>query len=108
MMNDAKIAYQKLIDACPEIELKGKNMLYTSSNGYMFSQLNKAGEIGIRLSKKDINLFSEKYEVLPFLSYGAKMREYVLIKESILKNDWNFAVELLKRSYDYVNTLPSK
>ena len=39
------------------LERKGKTMPYTSANGYMFSQLNKNGEIGIRLSKEDGNAF---------------------------------------------------
>lgn len=39
-----KIAlYQALLDTHPEIEMKGKNMLFTSANGYMFSMLTKDG-----------------------------------------------------------------
>lgn len=36
--------YDKLIDTNPNFERKGKTMPYTSVNGHMFSQLNKAGE----------------------------------------------------------------
>ena len=35
--------YDELIAKCPRFERKGKTMPYTSSNGYMFSLLNKKG-----------------------------------------------------------------
>ena len=44
--------YDKLVSKCPRFQRKGKTMPYTSANGYMFSLLNKAGEIGIRFSKE--------------------------------------------------------
>lgn len=55
--------YDALIAKCPRFERKGKTMPYTSANGYMFSLLNKAGEIGIRCSKEA----QEKYlkELVP-------------------------------------------
>lgn len=37
--------YDELVANSPRIERKGKTMPYTSANGYMFSLLNKAGEI---------------------------------------------------------------
>ena len=43
--------YDQLVAKCPRFERKGKTMPYTSANGYMFSLLNKAGEVGIRFSK---------------------------------------------------------
>lgn len=43
------------------LERKGKTMPYTSSNGYMFSQLNKDLEIGIRLSKADTEEFDKEF-----------------------------------------------
>ena len=52
MLEEKLEIYKALIDKCPRFELKGKNMLYTSANGYMFSLFNKAGEIGIRFSKE--------------------------------------------------------
>ena len=44
--------YEKIVAQFPEIERKGKTMPYTSANGYMFSLLNKAGELGFRFSKE--------------------------------------------------------
>ncbi len=44
--------YDELISKCSRFGRFGKTMPYTSANGYMFSALNKAGEIGIRFSKE--------------------------------------------------------
>ena len=45
------------------LERKGKTMPYTSSNGHMFSLINKDDELGIRLSKEDTATFDSKYGV---------------------------------------------
>lgn len=103
-------AYVKLyneIIALAGLERKGKTMPYTSANGYMFSQLNKANELGIRLSKKDTALFDKEFGAAPFRSYGAVMREYVLIPEKLLSNKRVLA-SYLKKGHDYVMSLPSK
>jgi len=99
--------YSKLIDKCPRFELKGKNMIYTSANGYMFSILNKAGEIGIRFSKEVQKKYIEEFETTLFKSYGATMRGYVLIPDNMLEDLDNLAV-YLDESYDYVMSLEPK
>lgn len=88
-------------------ERKGKTMPYTSANGYMFSQVNKAGELGIRLSKTDTENFDTSYGANPFLSYGATMREYVLIPQNLLQ-DKKIIGELLQKGFEYVMSLPPK
>ena len=88
-------------------ERKGKTMPYTSANGYMFSQVNKRGELGIRLSKEDTFDFDSNYGAKPFLSYGATMREYVLIPESLLSQK-EILAEILQKGYEYVRSLPPK
>lgn len=107
-MKDALTIYSKLVNENPNFQKKGKTTAYTSSNGYMFSFVNKSNEIGIRLSKNDTILFGKKYKVLPFISHGSKMREYVLISEESLKSDWEFISEMLQKSFEYVNSLPKK
>ena len=101
----------KLYDTIIEeagLERKGKSMPYTSSNGYMFSQLNKAGEMGIRLSKEDGKKFLDHYpDAGEFKSYGAVMREYVLIPEQVL-SDIKLVTSYLKMGHKYVNTLTPK
>lgn len=99
--------YEKLIAMIPEIEQKGKTMPYTSANGHMFSQINKDGEIGIRLPKAKREDFLKKYETAPFKSYGAVMKEYVLIPESLL-NQPDIVSSYLLDGYHYVNALKSK
>ena len=99
--------YSKLIEACNGFELKGKNMLYTSSNGYMFSQLNKAGEIGIRLPKDLQEEFKGKYNATKFTSYGATMRDYVKVPEELFE-DFQTIVDYLELGFKYVNSLEPK
>jgi len=99
--------YDKLISMTPGIERKGKTMPYTSANGHMFSQINKDGEIGIRLPKDKREKFLKEYQTELFKSYGAVMKEYVLIPESLLTRP-NIVSSYLLDSYDYVNSLKSK
>jgi len=107
-MREEKLAiYDALVALCPEIERKGKTMPYTSDNGYMFSQLNKAGEIGIRLPKEAATHFMETYQTTVFRSYGAIMKGYVLIPET-LHNDLALLATYLKKGHAYVQSLEPK
>ena len=99
--------YDKLITRIPKIERKGKTMPYTSTNGYMFSQLNKAGEIGIRLPKASGEKFMKDHNTTTFRSYGAVMKDYVLVPEKMLKN-LKLLSKYLKESYNYVMSLEPK
>jgi len=104
-------AHLKLYDAsvakCPRFERKGKTMPYTSANGYMFSLLNKEGDLGIRFSKDVQEKYIKKLKTTTFKSYGATMQGYVLIPESLLKKQSSL-VRYLNESYDYVMTLEPK
>ena len=98
--------YKSIIEQVEGVELKGKTMPYTSANGHMFSQLNKDGEIGIRLSKeRQSEFFSNGLQ--PFKSYGAIMQGYILISEEMLSNI-NQVVELMKEGLEYVHSLEPK
>ena len=99
--------YDRIVARIDGLQRKGKTMPYTSSNGYMFSQLNKAGEIGFRLSKEDSNEFLSTYDSGPFKSYGATMREYVIVPDEVLKNE-ELAAKWLNKGWEYVNGLPPK
>ncbi|MBR9920993.1 MAG: TfoX/Sxy family protein [Bacteroidetes bacterium] len=101
-------AYDAIVEGISDFERKGKSMPYTSSNGYMFSLLNKAGELGIRLPKEDQKKFIEQYpDSGPLKSHGATMRDYVLVPEALLKEP-DVVAEWLKKGFAYVNTLPPK
>lgn len=82
-------------------------MPYTSANGYMFSLFNKAGEIGIRFSKEVQEKYLQEFDTTIYKSFGAIMRGYILIPESMWK-DTALIVSLLNESYDYVMSLEPK
>jgi hypothetical protein len=107
-MDEKKIAlYDKLIAKCPRFERKGKNLPYTSANGYMFSQLNKDDELGIRFSKEVQQKYMKELNTTEFTSYGAVMRGYVLMPD-VLWKDMDKLAEYLNESYDYVMSLEAK
>lgn len=99
--------YDALVDKCPRFVRKGKSMIYTSANGYMFSLLNKVGEIGIRFSKEVQEKYIKEFQSTIYKSYGAVMRGYVLIPEKMLV-DLDSVAKYMNESYDYVMTLEPK
>lgn len=99
--------YDHIVSQCPKFERKGKKMIYTSANGYMFTLLNKDAEIGIRLSKESQNTFKENYNATEYRSYGAVMRDYVKVPDQLL-NDTELLVRYFNESYNYVMSLPTK
>ncbi|MCB0762250.1 MAG: hypothetical protein KDC12_12060 [Flavobacteriales bacterium] len=88
-------------------ERKGKTMPYTSANGYMFTLFNKDAEIGVRLSPEAQERFIARYDSGPYFSYGAKMKDYVIIPEELWSNN-NLMKSLIEESYHFVMTLPPK
>ncbi|MGH1364587.1 MAG: hypothetical protein ACRBF0_13585 [Calditrichia bacterium] len=96
--------YDELVAKVPGLERLGKTMPYTSANTYMFSLFNKAGEIGLRLSKEQQKEFIEKYDSGPYKSYGATMKDYVLVPESML-DDLDLLATYLQMSKDFVESL---
>ena len=44
-------SYDRLLATHPQVERKGKNMLYTSVNGHMFTVFSSRAQLGIRLPK---------------------------------------------------------
>ncbi len=99
--------YDELVAKCPRFDRKGKSMPFTSANGYMFSLLNKAGELGIRFSKEVQAEYFNKFNTSFFKSYGATMQGYILIPEDLLE-DTETVVNLLNQSYEYVMSLEPK
>lgn len=99
--------YDKLVDLNPKFERKGKTMPYTSANGYMFSLLNKDGELGIRLPKESYKKFRKEHLDEDFKSHGAVMRAYVKIPEH-LDNETKLLSKFLDEAYEYVMSLPPK
>ncbi|WP_282043119.1 hypothetical protein [Winogradskyella flava] len=105
--DDALEIYDEIVESCNGFERKGKKMIYTSSNGYMFTLLNKNAEIGIRLPKDEAATFMEKHNTGHYYSYGAKMKDYVLVPESLWE-DKKLMARYFEQSFAYVNTLKTK
>lgn len=99
--------YDALVARCPRFERKGKTMPYTSANGYMFSQINKAGELGIRFSKEVQEKYMKELNTTIYKSYGAVIKGYILIPDEMLDDPDNLA-KYLNESYDYVMSLKPK
>ena len=100
--------YDQIVAGSTRFRRKGKTMPYTSANGYMFSMLNKEGELGIRLPKGEAQKFrDEHHSPEPFKSHGAVMRDYVKVPEPLLKKPEE-VLRYIEGSYDYVMLLPTK
>ena len=99
--------YDKLVMQCPRFERKGKNNPYTSANGYMFSMINKDGDLGMRFSKEVQESYFEKYTTTIFKNYNSIILGYILITEDMLKDE-KLLVDLLNESFDHVMSLKSK
>ena len=99
--------YDQLIATNDKFERKGKTMPYTSANGYMFSLLNKAAEIGIRLPEETQQKMKEEHGATEFHSYGAVMRDYIKIPDELYDN-MELLAKLLDEGYEFVMSLPPK
>ncbi len=104
---EVKQIYIQVTDRSDRYDVKGKTMPYTSANGHMFSQLNKDAQLGIRLSKEDGEQFKKEYDADVFKSYGAVMKGYVLIPESML-SDIELLSSFMDKAHEYVMSLEPK
>lgn len=107
MWEDKLKIYDELVTKCPRFERKGKTVPHTAANGYMFSILNKAGELGIRFSKEVQKKYIKEFNSDIFKSYNSVMHGYVLIPDQMLEN-LDLLAEYLNESYDYVMSLEPK
>ena len=99
--------YDKVVAKHGKVERKGAANPYTSLNGHMFSYMNQAGSLALRLSAEDREAFLKKYKTGLFEMYGMIMKEYVTVPDKLLHN----TKELMKHfdaSYRYVGTLRPK
>jgi TfoX/Sxy family transcriptional regulator of competence genes len=99
--------YDKLIATNPKIERKGAANPYTSLNGHMFSYLNSSGSLALRLPKEEREKFLKKYKTTLFEAYGAVMKEYVTVPDSLLQKTDELR-KYLDLSYEYISTLKPK
>jgi len=104
---DKQALYDKLLATNPKIERKGAANPYTSLNGHMFTYLNPSGTLALRLPEKEREEFLKKYKTTLFEAYGAVMKEYVTVPDSLLKNT-KVLQQYLNMSIGYVKTLKPK
>ena len=99
--------YEKLIKTNPKIERKGAANPYTSLNGHMFTYLNASGSLALRLPEDEREKFLKKYKTTLFEAYGAVMKEYVTVPDSLLK-DTKPLQPYFQLSYQYIQSLKPK
>ena len=99
--------YDKLIATHPEIERKSAANPYTSLNGNMFTLLHDSRRLAIRLPEDQREEFLKKHKTTLFEAYGAVMKEYVAVPDSLLKNTKELR-KYLELSYQYAKTLKPK
>lgn len=104
---DKLAAYDRLIEAHPDIERKGKTSPYTSLNGHMFSYLSKEGVMGLRLGPEEREAFLAAFDTKLYEQHGAVMKEYVSIPDHLLE-DTEALLPYLEMSLAYVNSLKPK
>ena len=77
--------YEKLVATNPNVQRKGATMPYTAVNGHMFSLFTKDAYLALRLPPDVQQAFLKKYKTKVTEQYGAVMKEYVDVPESLLK-----------------------
>jgi hypothetical protein len=99
--------YEKLVKTNPKVERKGAANPYTSLNGHMFTYLNASGSLALRLPEVEREKFLKKYKTTLFEAYGAVMKEFVTVPDSVLR-DTRTLQRYFQLSYDYIKTLKPK
>ena len=99
--------YDKLIKTSSGIERKGASLPYTSINGHMFSFLDKAGTLGLRLPEETRENFLEKYDTTLCEAYGTVLKEYVLVPEKLFESTTQLK-KYFDISIEYVKSLKPK
>ncbi|MDH3205794.1 MAG: hypothetical protein OEO79_04240 [Gemmatimonadota bacterium] len=99
--------YARLVATHPDVDMKGKNLLYTSVNGHMFTMFSTNAKLGIRLGKDDRETFIRDFDTSLLETYGTVMKEYVRVPDSLLP-ETALLEPYLKKSYAYVTSLKPK
>jgi len=99
--------YDRLLATHPRIRRQGRNLLYTSVNGHMFTMFSTQAELGLRLPAKAREQFLEAFDTTLLETYGTVMKEYVRVPGSLLA-DTRALAPWLRRSYEYATSLKPK
>ncbi len=104
---DRLAAYEALVATNPKVERKGDKLPYTSVNGHMFSSLDDAGRMALRLSDEDRVAFEKKYKTSPVMAYGIVRKEYVAVPDALLLKTRELK-KYFDASYEHVRSLKPK
>tara|TARA_R110002072_G_scaffold166989_5_gene320447 strand:- start:7166 stop:7789 length:624 start_codon:yes stop_codon:yes gene_type:complete len=104
---DKLALYEKVLEAFPEVELKGAANAYTAFNGNMFSFLLEDGRLALRFDEGELDEILAKYKAEPCRMYGRMMRGYAVLPDAQLKKVRS-TTKLFERSFAYVKTLKAK
>ena len=99
--------YERLIATIPELKRKGAANPYTSLNGNMFTLLHQSRTLAIRIPENAREQFLKKYKTKLFEAYGAVMKEYVTVPDSLLTKTKKLQ-KYLELSYEYGKALKPK
>ena len=99
--------YENLVAGNDAVERKGATVPYTSRNGHMFSFLDKAGSMALRLPKDSRKRFIDEYVTTIAEQYGRRMKEYVVIPGNLLDNTEELR-PWFDESYEWIGTLKPK
>jgi ABC-type transporter MlaC component len=104
---DALERYRALVADATGEKVRGKANPYTSMNGNMFSFLDKAGTMCLRLPDEDRKAFAAAFQTSAVVQYGAVMKEYVpvppqLLADPVVLKGW------FVKCLAYAQSLPAK
>jgi hypothetical protein len=99
--------YERVVEATPGVECKGATMPYTSRNGHMFSFLDPAGSMALRLPADARGDFMTRYGASLAVQHGRTMKEYVAVPEDLLERTDELQ-PWFARSHDWIGMLKPK
>jgi hypothetical protein len=104
---DRLALYERLAATIEAVERKGATMPYTARNGHMFSFLDPAGSLALRLSADDREAFLETYSSTLAEQHGRVMQEFVVVPPDLLERTDELA-GWFTRSYEWIGSLKPK
>jgi hypothetical protein len=104
---DRLVLYEKLVGTMPAVERKGNTMPYTSRNGHMFSFLDPAGTLALRLPPDAREDFLSRYATTRIEQHGRTMKEYVTVPDDLLERTDELR-PWFARSHDWVGSFKPK
>lgn len=104
---EALTDYEAVVAGNVDVSRKGAKTPYTSRNGHMFSFLDEAGVMALRLSPEQRAEFIARYETHIVTQHGRLMKDFVAVPARLLRNTTELQ-EWFDASYAWTGTLKPK